>query len=45
MPLGGSQSLSKALSGMTLIKDITFDIECLKKASRGVLEKGNENKW
>ena len=43
MPIGGSQSLSKALSGFTLIKYITFDIECLKKASRGVLEKSSEN--
>jgi hypothetical protein len=43
MPLESSVRLSEAISVMTLIKDITFDIECLKKASRGVLEKGSEN--
>ena len=45
MHLGGSQSLSKALSVFTLIKYITFDVRCLKMAFERVLEKGNENKW
>ena len=45
MPIESSVRLSRAISVMTLIKDITFDIECLKKASRGVLEKGSKSRW
>nr|DAR82005.1 MAG TPA: RNase adapter protein [Caudoviricetes sp.] len=45
MPLGGSRSHSEAISVMTIIKDITFDVRCLKKPFERVLEKGNENKW
>ena len=43
MPLESSVWLSEAISLFMVIKDITFDLECLKKASRWVLEKGSEN--
>ena len=45
MPLESSVWLSKALSGFTLIKYITFMLKCLKMAFKRVLENGNENKW
>ena len=45
MPLESSVRLSEAISWMTLIKDITFDVKCLRTAFRRVLEKASENRW
>lgn len=45
MPLESSVWLSEAISVFTLIKYITFNVGCLKMASRGVLEKGSKSRW
>ena len=45
MPLDSSVWLSKTISFITLIKYITFIVECLRMAFERVLEKDNENRW
>jgi hypothetical protein len=43
MPLESSVRLSEAISGITMINDITLMLKCLRKLFRRVLENGSKN--